>query len=106
MLHVRNDISERERAEEALGRLNRELHAVGSCRQTLMRAMDEQTLLDDIYRIVCNEAGYRMVWVGFAENDAAKSVRPVASAGFVDGYLDQAKITWADTECRRSNGSA
>ena len=31
-----------------------------------------------------------MAWVGFAENDENKTVRPVASAGYDDGYLDQA----------------
>ena len=85
-------------AEQALARLVRELRAVSSCNQTLMRAVDEQTLLDDICRIVCKEAGYHMAWVGFAENDEAKTVRPVASAGFEDGYVERAAVTWADTE--------
>jgi PAS domain S-box-containing protein len=39
-----------------------------------------------------------MAWVGFAEHDEAKSVRPVAQAGFEDGYLQTANISWADTE--------
>ena len=91
-------ITERKRAEEALHRLNRELRAISNCNQTLMRAEDEQTLLNDICRIVCDEAGYRMAWVGYAENDDAKTVRPVAWAGVEDGYLANANITWADTE--------
>jgi len=79
-------------------RLNRELRAISDCNQVLVRATDEQTLLNDICRIVCEEAGYRMAWVAYAENDAAKSVRPVAWAGVEDGYLAVANITWADTE--------
>ena len=98
MLDICSDISVREGAEDARWRFNRELRAIGSCHQTLMRAVDEQTLLDDICRIACEEAGYHMVWVGFAEQDDAKSVRPVASAGFDDGYIARAGITWADTE--------
>ncbi|MEK7102365.1 MAG: GAF domain-containing protein, partial [Patescibacteria group bacterium] len=39
-----------------------------------------------------------MVWVGFAENDANKSVRPAAQAGYEKGYLETANIAWADTE--------
>ncbi|HTZ00600.1 MAG TPA: PAS domain S-box protein, partial [Rhodocyclaceae bacterium] len=92
------DISERKRSEEALRRLNRELRAISSCNQTLMRTEDEQTLLDAICRIVCDEAGYRLAWVGYAEQDAAKSIRIVAKAGTDEGYLDQARLTWADTE--------
>jgi hypothetical protein len=32
------------------------------------------------------------------EEDAAKSIRPVAWAGVEEGYLAQAQLTWADTE--------
>jgi PAS domain S-box-containing protein len=39
-----------------------------------------------------------MVWIGFAENDDGKSVTPVASSGFEDGYLEHLDISWADTE--------
>jgi hypothetical protein len=77
------DITERKRTEEALLRLNRKLQAISSRHQALMRVEDEQTLLGDICRIVCDEA---------------KAIRPVAWAGVEDGYLEQAGITWADTE--------
>ena len=76
ILETNNDISERKRAEEALRRLNRELRAISNCNQVLLRATDEQSLLEEICRIVCEEAGYRMAWVGYAEHDEAKSVRP------------------------------
>lgn len=92
------DITERKLAEEKLHRLNRELRAIGNCNQVLVRAEDEQTLLNDICRIICDEAGYCMAWVGYAENDDVKTIRPVAKAGAEDGYLEQAKLTWADTE--------
>ncbi|MDD5028601.1 MAG: PAS domain S-box protein [Rhodoferax sp.] len=98
------DMSERKRAEDALRRLNRELRAISNCNQILMRVEDEQTLLNEICCIICEQADYRMAWVGFAENDEAKAVRPVAWAGVEDGYLAQADITWADTE--RGRGPA
>ncbi len=104
MLDVSREVSAPSPAEETLARLIREHRAVSICHQTLMRAVDEQILLDDICRIVCEEAGYRMAWVGFAEHDEGKTVRPVASAGFVDGYLEQLKITWADAERGRGPG--
>jgi len=81
-----------------LHRLNRELRAVTNCNHALVRAGDEQSLLGDICRIVCDDAGYRMAWAGYAENDEAKTIRPVAWAGAEDGYLEQARLTWADTE--------
>jgi K+-sensing histidine kinase KdpD len=39
-----------------------------------------------------------MVWIGYAEHDEAKSVRPVAFSGFEGGYLETLNLTWADTE--------
>jgi PAS domain S-box-containing protein len=98
LLGISEDITERKLDEEALRRLNRELRAISNCNETLMRAEDEQALLDDICRIICDDAGYRMAWVGFAENDEAKTIRPAAWAGVEDGYLAQAGICWADTE--------
>ncbi len=93
-----SDITERKRAEEALRRSNRELRAISDCNQVLLHATDEQSLLEEICRIVCEEAGYRMAWVSYAEHDEAKSVRPVAWTGAEEGYLASAGITWADTE--------
>ncbi len=93
---VMQDVTEQKRAEEALRRLNRELRAISNCNQTLMRAQDEQSLLDEVCRIVCEDAGYRLAWVGFAEHDEARTVRPVAHAGIDDGYLAESQISWAD----------
>jgi DNA-binding response OmpR family regulator len=82
----------------ALNRLNRELQAISDCNKALMRHEDEQTLLGNICGIIHDTAGYRMVWVGYAENDDAKTIRPVAWAGAEEGYLEQAALTWDDTE--------
>lgn len=94
----------RKHAEDSLRRLNRELRAITDCNEALMRAVEEPVLLNDICRIVCEDAGYRLVWVGYAEHDDYKSVRPAGWAGVEDGYLKHAGITWADTE--RGRGPA
>ena len=83
------DITDAKLAEAHLRVLNRKLRAISSCNRTLIRVEDEQTLLEQICRIVCGEAGYRMAWVGFAEDDEAKTVRPVAWSGVEEGYLRQ-----------------
>jgi PAS domain S-box-containing protein len=87
----------RQRTAE-LSRSNRALRVLGECNQALVRAQSEQDLLDWICRAIVEHGGYRMCWVGYAEADAAKTVRPMAHAGFEQGFLEQAAITWADTE--------
>jgi signal transduction histidine kinase/HAMP domain-containing protein len=91
---------------EALQRLNRELRAISKCNQILVRADDERTLLDDICQVVCDEGKYAMLWVGYVENDDAKTIRPVAWAG-VDGagYIADARLSWAD-DVERGRGPA
>jgi PAS domain S-box-containing protein len=90
------DVTEQKRSEAALRRLNRELKALSNCNQALLRAVDERTLVEDICRIICDDAGYCLSWVGYAESDVAKTVRPVAWAGFDSGYVASTKLTWAD----------
>ena len=92
------NISRYKLSEERLLRLNRELLAARDCARAVLKATDEQRLLGDTCRIICNEAGYRMAWIGIVEHDEAKTVRPVAWSGVEDGYLASADITWADTE--------
>ncbi len=88
------------RAEATQRRLHRELRAVGACHQALLRATDERGLLEAVCRIVCEQAGYRMAWVGYVEHDAAKALRPAAWAGFEDGYISSARLTWSDADER------
>jgi len=89
---------ERHRAAARLWRVNQAQRALSKCNEILVRSTDEATLLQQICDVVVEEAGYRLCWVGRAENDEAKTVRPVAQAGFEAGYLATLNITWADTE--------
>lgn len=89
--------AERQQANTALRQANRAYRVLSDCNQTLVRATDEQKLLQDICQIIVEQGGYRMAWVGFAEQDENKTVRPMASAGD-QGYLETAHLSWADNE--------
>ncbi len=95
---VNFDITERKRADETLHKLNRTLRALSRSNQALMRSADQTAYLQEICRIIVEDCGHAMVWVGLAEEDEAKSVRPVAFSGFAEGYLETLRLTWADTE--------
>ena len=92
------DISERKKAEEELLQVNRALKAITECNEAMVRASEESDLLERVCRLLVEVGGFRLVWVGYAEQDEAKSVRPVAHAGFEEGYLATLNITWADEE--------
>ena len=96
MQGVMFDVTERKQTEEELRRANRALRMISECNQALIRALDEPSLLADVCRTIVEVGGYRLAWVGYAEQDPRKTVRPVAQAGFEEGYLDHLEITWAD----------
>ena len=100
-LEVNRDITSRKIVEERLRRADRAFRTLSECNQAIVRQAEEMELLRQTCRIVVEDGGYRMAWVGFAENDDNKTVRPVAHAGYDDGYLDKACITWADVETGR-----
>ena len=81
-----------------LASLNRSLQTIDSCSLALFTAEDELQLVNEICRIVVETGGCQMAWVGFAEQDDARTVRPVAVAGADDGYLNGIDINWAETE--------
>ena len=81
-----------------LRRVNRALRVLGECNQALVRSAAEPALLADVCRILVEHGGYRMAWIGYAETEPEKVVRPMAKAGDDDGYLDGAHIGWADDE--------
>lgn len=62
----------------------------------LVHATEEHELLRDMCRVAVDMGGYRMAWVGYLEHDEAKSVRPMAYAGFEQGLLNSITVTWSD----------
>ena len=92
------DITERKHAEQTQMRLNRALKLLSDCNMALVHAAEESNLLSEICRLIVEQGGYCMAWVGFAEHDAEKSVRPVAQYGDARNYLGGMRICWADTE--------
>lgn len=78
-------------------RVNRALATLTRATEALIHATDEQQLLNDICRIVVDVGGYLFAWVGYVQHDEEHSVWPVARFGMDNGYLTQARISWADT---------
>jgi PAS domain S-box-containing protein len=95
------DVTERNKAERALRRLNRALRTLSSGNEILVRAGSEPELLREMCRIVVENGGYRMAWIGEARHDAARTIAPVAWAGAEAGYLSDTRFSWADEPAGR-----
>lgn len=98
IIGIARDITERKMREQELDRLNRTMRAISNCSQALIHAQCETSFMEQVCQIVVNDCGHAMVWIGLAEKDENKAVRPVASAGFEEGYLDTLAISWSDNE--------
>ncbi len=92
------DISETKKTQEDLLHLNRVLAAHSKSSHAMMHSSNELNYINDVCKIIIEDCGHAMVWVGYAENDPRKSVRPVAYYGFDKGYIDRLDIRWDDSE--------
>jgi PAS domain S-box-containing protein len=81
-------------AEAEQKRLNRNLRLLSDCNKTLVRAKDEHELLNDLCCLIVASGSYLMAWVGVAEQDDGKTVRPVAQSGREKNYLENIRISW------------
>lgn len=96
LAELQSRVEKLEAAEKALRRANRAHRALSQCNHSLTRATDESQFLYEICRIMVEVCGYRLAWIGYAEQDAGKTVCPVAHAGFENGYLQTVNVSWAD----------
>ncbi len=90
------EVAERRLAEESLSRKMRALSMIGDCHLTLIHASEEKELVRDICRVIVEKGGYRLAWVGYAQDDEGKTVKAVASFGQDESYLDGLNISWGE----------
>ncbi len=84
--------------QQELEVLKRTLWTLYACNRALLRATDEQALLQEVCRCLVEVGGMRLAWVGYRVDDDAKSIQPVARVGFDDDYVTAVQATWADEE--------
>ncbi|MHB8634758.1 MAG: GAF domain-containing protein, partial [Thermoplasmatota archaeon] len=83
-------------ADQVSLRVERTRRVVSMCSQTIIRAYDEQALLAEECRLLVDAGGYRMAWVGTAEESPEKMVRTVAHAGLSEKFLSSLHLSWAN----------
>ncbi len=66
---VVQDVTERQQAERSLLRLNRSLRTLSACNEVLVRAENEEELLNNICHIIVDVTGYALAWVGYSDRN-------------------------------------
>jgi PAS domain S-box-containing protein len=77
-------------------RIMRAYRVISECNKVLTRSRDEQDLAQEICNLLVKSGNYSLAWVGYAQEDGQRSVRPFAAAGDHCGYLERIHLEWAD----------
>ena len=93
-----HDITERKASEQMLRASNRALRLLSEVNRAVTTASEERDVLRRVCEIITEVGQFSLAWAGFARDDAARTVEPVASAGRAIGYLDRLSVSWADVE--------
>ena len=75
--------------------LNRLYSVLTATNKAIVYLQTKSEFFTEICRILVETGGFRMAWIGLADPEH-KIIRPVASAGHVDGYLDNINISTED----------
>ena len=105
---ARDNLEERvtERTADLEAR-NRIIQMVSECNEALVRSSNETVMIREVCRIILNRGRHVMAWVGMAQDDELRSVRPVICVGSNIDYITNMRISWADNERGRGpTGSA
>src|SRR5438445_6630041 len=89
---------QREVHDAILDRLNRRLRTLCQCTSTFFQAESEHELLQSLCEILVAGGECRLAWIGYCEDDADKTIRPVAQAGSGLEYLERVKTSWGEME--------
>lgn len=98
MIGGMTDLTKQKEHEIALSKSNRALQLLSRCNEALIRSETESELLETICQIAVDVGGFRLAWVGYALDDADKTIVCESHAGLEDGYLSHLQVTWADND--------
>lgn len=83
--------------EQEISRLNRILKGIRSVDSLITHTTTEQELLRGICKIMVEEIGYALCWIGFKQKENFE-VLPVAHYGLDDELFSKIKVTWDESE--------
>jgi PAS domain S-box-containing protein len=91
---LRVEVEERRQTEARLIKINNAYQALSGCSTLLAKATSEADIVNGVCRIITDDCGYQLVWLGYVEADGA--IRPVAFSGDTNGYVGALNIHLKD----------
>ena len=86
-IQMNDELVRRKQTEQELVKVERALRTLSRSNASIVHAADEQTLANEICKIVVEEGKYLMAWIGYPRDNEEKEVAPYAYAGYEDGYI-------------------
>lgn len=86
------DITERNKAEKQIMRLNRLYAILRGVNQAIVRSIDPFSLFQEICRVVVKHGGFQLAWIGLVEAESG-IVKPVACSSVIEGCMDNIRVT-------------
>ncbi len=96
MLGSLHEVTWHKRGELRMRQRNLLLQTIAAVNEMLLADLPEPELMTRICQELVQESLFRMAWIGLVADDGA-TVRPVAQAGFAEGYLAQTEIRCDDS---------
>lgn len=79
-------------AEDSLRHANRALKTLSAGNKSLIHAREERALLDAMCHAAVDKGGYQLAWVGFVQQDEARTVKPIAWHAVQPGYVESLRL--------------
>jgi PAS domain S-box-containing protein len=92
-------------ATSELRRVNRALVILSACNQVLIRSAEDRSMAQQICQTIVGQGGFRLAWVGLAEQDNSHNLQVLGQAGPATGYLEETPLTWGGDPARRGPGA-
>jgi diguanylate cyclase (GGDEF)-like protein/PAS domain S-box-containing protein len=93
---IATDITEQRMHEERMLRLNHLYTVLSGINTAIVRVRDQQTLFEESCRIAVELGQFRLAWIGLVD-ETSRMVKPVAIAGFDEGYVASLNLPLDET---------
>lgn len=93
------NVTDLKKSQSDLAWVNHALLILSKSNEALININDEKKLIQEICRIIVEIGNYRMAWVGYAEDDDYKSIKPRSYFGVNESkFLDIIKLSWSSDQ--------